>query len=283
MSKDKVEHDDCNVCYETYNKSNHLLVECEQVDCKYKACIECVRTYLLSSANEPHCMKCNVNWTAKFLLILKKNWLQDVYRRHREKLLCDIELSKVAESMHDAERYMAGKKQDKVTHELQTKWNLAKVELDKINKGFEMVKKNKISPNQLVKNGIMINHDGKKRSAFQLLSFKNISFEDIKNIWPEIKNIDKETEEQITIESQYSGYLDRQREDINDFKKEEGLLLPKNLDYKSIGSLSNEIVEKLSMAQPPTLGAASRISGITPAAIIALLRFVKKQKNYKAA
>ena len=143
MSKDKVEHDDCNVCYETYNKSNHLLVECEQVDCKYKACIECVRTYLLSSANEPHCMKCNVNWTAKFLLILKKNWLHDVYRRHREKLLCDIELSKVAESMHDAERYMAGKKQDKVTHELRTKWDLAKVELDKINK--EMQESHRIS------------------------------------------------------------------------------------------------------------------------------------------
>jgi len=155
--------------------------------------------------------------------------------------------------------------------------------LSKIIEGFNLVKKNKISPNQLKKCGIKINHDGKKRSAFQLLSFKNISFEDIKDIWPEIKIINKEVEEQIIFESQYSGYLDRQREDINDFKKEEGLLLPKNLDYKSIGSLSNEIVEKLSLIQPSTLGAASRISGITPAAIIALLRFVKRQKNFTAA
>ena len=154
--------------------------------------------------------------------------------------------------------------------------------LEKIKQGFDLVKKNTISPNQLIKCGIKINHDGKKRSAFQLLSFKNITFDDIKNIWPEIKTINKETEEQIVIESQYSGYLDRQRNDINDFKKEEGLLLPNNLDYKSVGSLSNEIVEKLSLAQPPTLGAASRISGITPAAIIALLRFVKKQKDFKA-
>ena len=133
------------------------------------------------------------------------------------------------------------------------------------------------------KKGIKINHDGKKRSAFELLSFKNISFVDIKNIWPEISLIEKEVEEQILIESQYFGYLDRQREDIRNFKKEEGLHLPKNINYKDVGSLSNEIVEKLTLAQPPTLGAASRISGITPAAIIALLRFVKKQKKPRAA
>ena len=155
--------------------------------------------------------------------------------------------------------------------------------LQRINSGFSLVNKNKITPNQLAKVGIKINHDGKKRSAFDLLSFKNITFEDIKRIWPDASNIKNDIVEQIEIESQYAGYLDRQREDIKDFKKEEGLILPQNINYKDVGSLSNEIVEKLSAAQPPTLGAASRISGITPAAIIALLRFVKKQKKYKVA
>ena len=89
--------------------------------------------------------------------------------------------------------------------------------------------------------------------------------------------------EQILIESQYLGYLNRQRDDIADFKKEEMLILPKELNYSDIGTLSNEVVEKLSSIQPPTLGAASRISGVTPAAIISLLRFVKKLKNTKAA
>ena len=106
---------------------------------------------------------------------------------------------------------------------------------------------------------------------------------DLTNIWPEIKKIDKESLEQIRIESQYSTYLDRQRSDIDDFKKDEELELPKNLNYKKVGSLSNEIVEKLSKIQPPTLGAASRISGVTPAAIIALLRHVKRRKNSKVA
>ena len=154
---------------------------------------------------------------------------------------------------------------------------------ERLNLGFKLIKKNKISPNELAKKGITINHDGKKRSAFDLLSFKNISFVDINRIWPETRSLGEDVVEQIEIESQYSGYLDRQRDDISDFKKEELLILPKNLNYKEVGSLSNEIVEKLSAAQPPTLGAASRISGITPAAIITLLRYVKKQKNYKVA
>jgi len=155
--------------------------------------------------------------------------------------------------------------------------------LKQLQEGFSLVKKNSISPNKLKKKGIMINHDGKKRSAFDLLSFENISFSDVNNIWPETEFIKDDIREQIEIESQYAGYLERQREDIIDFKKEEELTLPKNIDYATIGSLSNEVVEKLILVRPPTLGAASRISGVTPAAIIALLRYVKKQKNNKAA
>ena len=71
--------------------------------------------------------------------------------------------------------------------------------------------------------------------------------------------------------------------DIKDFEKEEKLTIPKSTNYKLVGSLSNEIIEKLSKIKPPTLGAASRISGVTPAAIIALLRYIKKNKNKKAA
>ena len=87
----------------------------------------------------------------------------------------------------------------------------------------------------------------------------------------------------INIESKYKGYFDRQKEDIKNFKKDEGLFLSSNLNYSKIPSLSNEVVEKLSLIQPKTLGAASRISGITPAAVVALLRYVKKDKNTKAA
>ena len=153
----------------------------------------------------------------------------------------------------------------------------------KITEGFKTVKDLKTTPNQLKKYGIKIKEDGKKRSAFELLSFSNITFGSLEKVWPKTKNIDSEIKEQILIESKYSGYLQRQRNDIADFKKEEELKIPSSTNYKKVGSLSNEIVEKLSKATPKTIGAASRISGVTPAAIIAIMRYIKKQKNKKKA
>ena len=153
----------------------------------------------------------------------------------------------------------------------------------RIKDGFELVRKYKFSPDALLKKGIKINKDGKKRNIIDLLSFSNITTPKLKKILPELNYLKDDVIEQIEIEAKYAGYLDRQRMDIIDFEKEESLLIPKSTNYKLVGSLSNEIVEKLSKIKPATLGAASRIPGVTPAAIIALLRYVKKNKNKKAA
>ena len=98
----KKEVEECIICCEPYNKSTHIPIECEQMGCLYKACLECIRSYLLTSVNEPHCMQCKANWSAKFMLNLRKGWLSDIYRPHREKFLCDIELSKIAETIRQA-------------------------------------------------------------------------------------------------------------------------------------------------------------------------------------
>ena len=153
----------------------------------------------------------------------------------------------------------------------------------RIKKGFKLVQSLTFSPDALLKKGIKINKDGKKRNIIELLSFTNITIPKLKKILPELKNLEYDVLEQIEIEAKYAGYLDRQRMDIKDFEKEENLSIPKSINYKLVGSLSNEIVEKLSKIKPPTLGAAARISGITPAATIALLRYIKKSKNKKAA
>ena len=152
-----------------------------------------------------------------------------------------------------------------------------------LNKDLFLVKNKYISPNQLDKFKIHVKHDGKKRSAYELLSFNNINFKHLIKVWPEFSDILNVSKEQIEIESKYKNYLDRQQNDIDDFKKDENLFLPNDLDYSKIGSLSNEIIEKLTIINPATLGAAARISGVTPAAVIALLRHVKKNKNKKAA
>ncbi len=156
-----------------------------------------------------------------------------------------------------------------------------KQKIRKLKKDFNLIDEKRISPNKLNEFGIKIKKDGKKRTAKDLLSYQNINFDDLVKIWPDLKSIDGESKEQIIIESQYAGYLKRQREDISDFRRDEDLKIPHNLDYQKVGSLSNEVVEKLSLIQPPTLGAASRISGVTPAAIIALLRHVKRKNNQR--
>jgi tRNA uridine 5-carboxymethylaminomethyl modification enzyme len=139
------------------------------------------------------------------------------------------------------------------------------------------------TPTSLKKMGLNINQDGQRRRAFDLLRYPNISFADLVQIWPELADIKPEIAEQIEIDALYAGYLDRQQVDIESFRKDENLALPKDMDYRAIGSLSNEICQKLEAVRPETLGAASRIAGITPSAIVSLLKYTKRLKKQDAA
>lgn len=155
--------------------------------------------------------------------------------------------------------------------------------IDKINIFGEMLDSLAISPNEGTKHGLKINQDGVRRSAKTLLSYPNIEFEQIADIWPDLREIPKDIIEQLVIDATYSGYLERQEADILAFRKDENLMLPASLDYGTVGGLSNEVREKLDKAKPATLGAAARISGVTPAALTTLLRHVKrKDKKAKA-
>jgi tRNA uridine 5-carboxymethylaminomethyl modification enzyme len=84
---------------------------------------------------------------------------------------------------------------------------------------------------------------------------------------------------QIEIDGRYAGYMVRQDADIQAFRKDENLILPEYLDYASIGGLSAEMRQKFSQVRPATLGAAARIPGVTPAAVVTLLRFVKRRNE----
>lgn len=136
-----------------------------------------------------------------------------------------------------------------------------------------------LSPNEGARHGLIINQDGVRRSAKTLLSYPNVSFEQVAAIWPELKEIPKDIIEQLIIDATYSGYLERQEADIIAFRRDENLLLSPDLNYGAIGGLSNEVKEKLDRAKPATLGAAARISGVTPAALTALLRHVRSKKS----
>lgn len=134
-----------------------------------------------------------------------------------------------------------------------------------------------ITPNQAKSYDIHINQDGVRRSAFDLLTHK-MNFDKISEIWPELKTLRRDVKEQLEIEAMYDGYLERQEQDIVNFKKEEEMTIPENIDYDILPSLSTEVRSKLKRIRPHTIGAASRIQGITPAAVIALMAHIKKSR-----
>ena len=128
------------------------------------------------------------------------------------------------------------------------------------------------SPAALAKQGIAVSADGTWRSAMRLLAHPGVGIPHLVTVWPEIGGIPPDIAKQMEIEAGYAVYLDRQRADIQAFRRDEALAIPGDLDFDHVGSLSNEAREKLELARPATLGAAARISGITPAALTALLR-----------
>ena len=140
----------------------------------------------------------------------------------------------------------------------------------------EMVEQLLITPAGLEKYGVTVKQDGVRRSAFNVMSYPDVSRETILAIWPGLSTIPLLIYEQIEIEAKYAGYIKRQLADIEVFKKDENLRLREDIDYSQIGGLSREMVAKLSQIRPSTIGEASRIPGVTPAAITAILGFVKK-------
>ena len=134
------------------------------------------------------------------------------------------------------------------------------------------------TPKEAAALGINVNADGQRRSIRDLLSFPGVTLDHFIGAKPEIAQWSKSVRQQIEIDAVYAGYLDRQAQDAEALRREEGLALPADLDYAAIGALSNEVREKLSMVRPQTLGQAGRIEGMTPGALTALLAHVKKTR-----
>ena len=139
-----------------------------------------------------------------------------------------------------------------------------------------------LTPAQAEARGLKVNQDGQRRDALALLAYPSINFEQLVGIWPELSALSRQAREQLEIDAMYSGYLERQALDVEAFKRDEDLRLAPDLDYTAVGGLSNEVREKLSNARPVTLGQASRIEGVTPGALTALLAHVKREQRKRA-
>ncbi|MGY8990242.1 MAG: tRNA uridine-5-carboxymethylaminomethyl(34) synthesis enzyme MnmG [Rhodospirillales bacterium] len=139
------------------------------------------------------------------------------------------------------------------------------------------------TPSALAKRGIAINQDGVRRRAWDLLAHPNIDFNSLTSIWPALCSIPESIAEQLQIEASYTSYLERQEADILAFRKDEALPLPAEIDYEAVPGLSTEVRIKLKEARPATLGAASRLPGMTPAALTILLGYVRRHETRLSA
>ncbi len=108
------------------------------------------------------------------------------------------------------------------------------------------------------------------------LRFPEVAWADAEAVWPELTGIAPRYAEQLHTDARYAVYLERQSVEIDAFRRDEALCLPHDLDYSGVGGLSNEMIDRLNRARPDSLGAAARVAGVTPAALTALLRHVKR-------
>lgn len=142
--------------------------------------------------------------------------------------------------------------------------------MERLQAGEDTLQSAKYTPKQIAAADIAISQDGNKRSAYQILAFPDVGFDDVTRLLPEAGALDLETREQLEREALYANYISRQKKDIEDLRKDESLAIPVDFDYSAIDSLSSELKGKLSQLRPENLAQAKSIDGMTPAALLLL-------------
>jgi tRNA uridine 5-carboxymethylaminomethyl modification enzyme len=155
--------------------------------------------------------------------------------------------------------------------------------MDRLNVSRETMRRLSLTPNEAANHGLSIRQDGVRRTALDLLALPEVDFPRLSGIWPALQSFAPDVVEQLEIDAQYAGYLDRQDADVLAFRRDEGRVLPANLDYRAVIGLSTEVRQKLEAVRPVTLGQAGRIEGVTSAALTLVLAHVKAGKKAKSA
>jgi tRNA uridine 5-carboxymethylaminomethyl modification enzyme len=146
----------------------------------------------------------------------------------------------------------------------------------------EFAKSVSVTPKEAERHGLSLNKDGQRRTAFELLSYPNVTTTDLAKIWPRFGELAQNISEQIETDAKYDVYLSRQAADIAAYRRDESFELPDDFDYAALPGLSNEMKQKLQSHRPRTIGHASRIDGVTPAALTLLAAHVRRGRKLLA-
>nr|WP_249200307.1 tRNA uridine-5-carboxymethylaminomethyl(34) synthesis enzyme MnmG [Thetidibacter halocola] len=134
----------------------------------------------------------------------------------------------------------------------------------------------RISPATAEQLGIAVSRDGARRTAFDILSHKDVDWDGLTDVFPELSSIDRDIGQQLKREATYANYLERQERDAAALRKDETLTIPSDFDFDGLSGLSNELKAKLRRSHPENLAQAARIEGMTPAALTLILAHVRR-------
>ncbi|OPB30370.1 tRNA uridine-5-carboxymethylaminomethyl(34) synthesis enzyme MnmG [Bartonella sp. WD12.1] len=163
-----------------------------------------------------------------------------------------------------------------------TRWNFYQRKRECLDQARSICQKLFLTPNEASAHGLHINHDGIRRSAYDLLAYPGMSITRLSSFWPQLQSIDAKTVEALEIEAQYAVYLERQAQDIAVLQRDERLEIPTSLDIQAISGLSNELKTKIQQASPRSIADAQKIDGMTPAALSLIITSIQRQRREKA-
>ncbi|MCL6229068.1 tRNA uridine-5-carboxymethylaminomethyl(34) synthesis enzyme MnmG [Bartonella bilalgolemii] len=164
----------------------------------------------------------------------------------------------------------------------QTRWICYQQKQQLLDQARLMCQKLFLTPNEASIHGLQINHDGIRRSAYDLLARPHMSVARLAHFWPQLRSIDAKTVEALEIEAQYAVYLERQTQDIIALQRDERLEIPSSLNFQEISGLSNELKTKIQQISPRSIADAQKIDGMTPAALSLILTYIQRQRREKA-
>lgn len=139
-----------------------------------------------------------------------------------------------------------------------------------------------VTPSAAATLGLNLNRDGVRRSVYQLLSYPEIDFDRVAAIWPELAGFAPDVSARVAADATYAVYLDRQAAEIEACRRDEKLQVPDTLDFGDISGLSNELKAKLETHRPANLAQATRIEGMTPAALALLAAHARRGRKASA-
>ncbi|MEM9061931.1 MAG: tRNA uridine-5-carboxymethylaminomethyl(34) synthesis enzyme MnmG [Pseudomonadota bacterium] len=140
-----------------------------------------------------------------------------------------------------------------------------------------------VTPHEANRHGLALKSDGARRTGFDLLSMVDVGIEDVLKIWPELASHDLAHLRQVQNDARYAPYLERQQREVDALQSDDAIAISRDFDFHGISGLSSELVSKLAAVRPETLGQASRIEGMTPAALALLLVHAKRSETRKTA